>query len=132
MCGIAGYIGPSELPAERIADTLGLLHHRGPDRAGSRHHRTGDGRHVHLLATRLSIIDLDERSDQPFEVDDMTLVYNGELYNYLELRSDLQADGASFRTSSDTEVVARSLLRGGAASLEAFEGMYALAAYDAR
>src|SRR3954447_22543032 len=105
MCGIAGYTGPTPLDQARVMAALPLMHHRGPDDASHRGFETPAGRHVHLLHTRLTIIDLDPRSNQPFHAGSKWLAYNGELYNYRELAGDLQG----LRTTSDTEVMTRVL-----------------------
>ena len=130
MCGIAGYIGKREVPAERIDRTLALMRRRGPDHAAHRRFVTPDGRNVDLLHSRLSIIDLDPRSNQPLEVDGQWLIFNGELYNYVELAKQLPGP---WRTSSDSEVFARALRHWGTrAGLDRTEGMYAFALYDER
>jgi asparagine synthase (glutamine-hydrolysing) len=131
MCGIAGYIGTRDLDDARIRRTLGLMQRRGPDHAAHRRFTTPDGRNVDLLFTRLSIIDLDERSHQPLEAEGRWIVFNGELYNYVELRKELERAGHTLRTSSDTEVFLRSLVQFGTVpALDKSEGMYAFAAYD--
>src|SRR6185437_7931519 len=130
MCGIAGYAGPTPLDAQRVQRALATLRHRGPDHAAHRAFITPDGRHVSLLHTRLSIIDLDERSNQPLRAGTRWLAYNGELYNYRELRSRLIREGTAFRTESDTEVLAQALATLGWDALDACEGMWAFAAYD--
>ena len=133
MCGIAGYIGRRQIAEDRIDRTLALMRRRGPDHAAHRRFVTPDGRHVDLLHSRLSIVDLDERSNQPFSTDGICVVFNGEIYNYVELRGQLAFRGASFRTSSDTEVLARGLRTWGPrATLDRAEGMWAFAAYDER
>jgi len=81
MCGIAGYSGYQELPPERIARCLALMSRRGPDAAAYYHH-VFQNRHIYLLHSRLSIIDLDSRANQPFRIGTKVMVYNGELYNY--------------------------------------------------
>lgn len=131
MCGIAGYAGPEPLSEERIGRALELMRHRGPDDAAWRSFQTPEGRHVSLLHRRLSIIDLDRRSNQPFKAGSLWLATNGELYNYLELRARLdERDGAPFNTTSDTEVIAVALERRGWDALEEFEGMWAFATYN--
>jgi asparagine synthase (glutamine-hydrolysing) len=132
MCGIAGYFGAAEIPEERRRDCLRLMGRRGPDASGETHHRCAGGRHLHLLHSRLSIIDLDDRANQPFITDRSRLVFNGEVYNYLELRSELRAYGARFDTESDTEVLARLLDERGLPALDACEGMWAFARFDER
>src|SRR5687767_9312889 len=103
MCGIFGMIchRTDEVPdQERLAQTARLLSHRGPDGEGM-FAEPGVG----LVHTRLSLLDLSERSNQPFwdREKRLALVYNGEIYNFAELRAELEQDGVEFRTTSDTE-----------------------------
>src|SRR5712691_692793 len=129
MCGIAGYFGPRPVAPEPIGACEALMRHRGPDGHG-RYAAERDGRHVLLLHSRLSIIDLDPRSDQPFRDGSQVMAYNGEVYDYLERRGELEAGGETFRTESDTEVLSRLIARGGADALARCEGMWAFACYD--
>ena len=129
MCGIAGYIGTSVLGDGAIRVCMERMARRGPDASGYVHRIAPSGRHVYLLHSRLSIIDLDPRSNQPFTQGDHTLVFNGELYNYVELRRSLAGPWA---TESDTEVLLSLLAARGSAGLDACEGMWAFASYDAR
>jgi asparagine synthase (glutamine-hydrolysing) len=129
MCGIAGYVGTRRLDPERIERTLPLMEHRGPDDQSHRHWETSDGRHVHFLHSRLTIIDLNERSNQPFHDPPIWLSFNGELYNYVELRREVEGE---LHTTSDTEVMARWLGMHGGAGLDRAEGMWAFAAFDER
>jgi asparagine synthase (glutamine-hydrolysing) len=130
MCGIAGYIGTRQLEPERVRRSLGLMRRRGPDHAAARHWSAGPGRHVHLLHSRLRIIDLDERANQPFAVGRKWIIFNGELYNYLEVRAELARAGLAFRTTSDTEVLLAAIDRFGWQALDRCEGMWAFAVYD--
>ncbi len=130
MCGIAGYAGPEVIEDARVEDTLALMGRRGPDHAAATRHAGPAGTCVTLLHSRLDIIDLDARANQPFQEDAHTLVYNGELYNYLELREALEARGERFRTESDTEVLLRVIRRDGWSALDRCEGMWAFAHYD--
>ena len=132
MCGIAGFLGNGEPTRERISAALERMRQRGPDAQGYRLAHTQQGNCVGLLHSRLSILDLDERSNQPFEEHGCTLVFNGEIYNYMELRAGLEERGHKFRTDSDTEVLLRSYLEYGEACVSAFEGMWAFAIWDAR
>ena len=133
MCGIAGYFGREPLPDERLEKTLAAMRRRGPDARGSRTLGRTDGKCVQLLHSRLKILDLDRRADQPFFRDGITLVYNGEIYNYVELREELVRKGHVFTTTSDTEVLA-AMLRAYplGEALDRLEGMWAFAAYDER
>jgi asparagine synthase (glutamine-hydrolysing) len=130
MCGIAGHAGPTPVPPERVERCLEAMRHRGPDDASARSFVTPAGRRVDLLHRRLTIIDFDPRSNQPFRHGSLWVTTNGELYNYLELRAALERRGVAFRTASDTEVLAADLAARGAAALDDWEGMFAFAAYD--
>jgi len=131
MCGIAGYIGKETISPERISGTLTLMKNRGPDYQKHASFRDGD-LNVTLLHSRLSIIDLDPRSHQPLTIGKSTVVFNGEIYNYIELRRELEARGVTFRTDSDTEVLVRAYLVWGEKCVERFEGMWAFALWDAK
>ncbi|MEX2195762.1 MAG: asparagine synthase (glutamine-hydrolyzing) [Thermoleophilaceae bacterium] len=130
MCGVAGYVGPAPLEGGRVERTLELMRHRGPQGSGHRRFSTPDGRTVELLHTRLEIIDLYARSNQPLAADGRWIGYNGELYNYVELRRDLEGRGEPFATESDTEVLLRLVGRDGLDALDRCEGMWAFALYD--
>jgi asparagine synthase (glutamine-hydrolysing) len=131
MCGIAGYFGAQVLNHDRLAAASRALRHRGPDGDGFYQHGAG-GHQVALMHRRLAIIDLEPRSNQPFRHDGGVLCYNGEIYNYVELRRELEALGESFQTEGDTEVLAHALRRWGPKALEKCEGMWAIAWYDER
>ncbi len=132
MCGIAGYFGPKKLADEKLRATLALMRRRGPDAADQWHHATPEGWHVHFLHTRLAIIDLDPRANQPYACGRGVLSYNGELYNYQELRAPLLARGVPLATTSDTEILALLLAQGGPQALEACEGMWAFSWFDTK
>jgi asparagine synthase (glutamine-hydrolysing) len=106
------------------------MHRRGPDHAGAVSREIGRGRVAQLLSTRLDVVDLTERANQPLRVRSKTIVYNGELYNYRELRTDLEREGEQFASDSDTEVLVRSLARWGEGALDLCEGMWAFALHD--
>lgn len=130
MCGIAGYYATRHHEAA-LRTAMNRLSHRGPDHQA---YILTDalGGQVGLAHTRLSIIDLDPRSHQPFEICDgaIRLIYNGEIYNYLELRTDLQARGHNFRTESDTEVLARAYQEFGTSVFSRLRGIFAVAILD--
>lgn len=126
MCGIAGVVGPDPKP-ETISAMLERIAHRGPDGSGQ---VIRDGR-VGLGHRRLAIIDLSEDAAQPMRsASGCELILNGEIYNYVELRSELASSGAVFRTSSDTEVLLAAYDRWGVDCLRRLNGMFALALYD--
>jgi asparagine synthase (glutamine-hydrolysing) len=127
MCGIAGATGAGARSlVERMRDALA---HRGPDGKGI----FSDER-IALGHRRLSIIDLSEAAAQPFASEDgsLQLVFNGEVYDYLELRSELEAKGRRFQSASDTEVILRGYEEWGERVFERLNGMFAIALYDAR
>ncbi len=128
MCGIAGILGGPKSAVERRADLeliLGQLQHRGPDGWG-----THASRLIGLGHVRLSIIDVSD-GHQPFAIGEHCLSYNGEVYNYIELRQELEALGHRFRTRSDTEVLLRALMQWGQGALERLNGQFAFLYWDA-
>ena len=128
MCGIAGCYRQAD--GERLTSVMtSRIAHRGPDATGVWSH-VGEQFSIHLGHRRLSIIDLSAAADQPFRKGNLTLVYNGELYNYKELRAELAGKGATFGTESDTEVVLEAWRHWGAAALPKFRGMFAFALAD--
>ena len=131
MCGIFGFVSDQprsvEISSVDLDNGLTSIRHRGPDGIGK--WVSGDGR-TGLGHVRLSIIDL-ETGAQPMHSEDgrYTIIYNGEIYNYIELRSELGE--SSFRTRSDTEVVLRSFQRWGSECVTRLRGMFAIAIWDA-
>ncbi len=130
MCGLAGIFsekGVTTLDVESVKQMKELQRHRGPD---------DEGLYVHdfcvLGHCRLAIIDLSRDGRQPFESDDhrFQLVYNGEIYNYIELRNELEHIGWRFRTKTDTEVLLNAFREFGEACLPKLNGMFAFAIYD--
>ena len=104
MCGIAGYFGKFDLNHFKINKALDILKERGPDFRNYSKYRKKDI-FIKLIHTRLAIIDLDKRSNQPMENENFSLVFNGEIYNYIELKKDLENKGLKFKTTSDSEVI---------------------------
>ena len=109
MCGIAGYLGQKIINPTIIEHTLNLMKHRGPDSDGKFIDRDQNLNRI-FLHSRLSIIDLKDQSNQPFEDEKYILIYNGEIYNYLEIKEDLKKKGHKFKTDSDTEVLLKSYI----------------------
>jgi asparagine synthase (glutamine-hydrolysing) len=130
VCGIAGcYQQPD---GHKLADVMTeRIAHRGPDAGGVWTHED-DRVSIHLGHRRLSIIDLSAAADQPMVKDNLVMVYNGELYNYREIRAELQGRGVRFRTNSDTEVVVEAWRQWGPAALKKFRGMFAFALADTK
>jgi asparagine synthase (glutamine-hydrolysing) len=130
MCGIAGYFGTKNLENDVITKTLAVLLRRGPDYQKYKKYSIDDFKSLHFFHTRLSIIDLDPRSNQPLEDSLFSLVFNGELYNYLEIKKDLESKGIKFLTLSDTEVILKGYQVYGKDLFNTMEGMWALCIYD--
>ena len=131
MCGLAGYVnfdGRPALPRD-LQRMMDVLAHRGPDGAG----HWIDGA-LGLGHRRLAIIDLTEAAAQPMISADgrYVLIYNGEVYNFRDLRGELEARGYRFRSHSDTEVVLEAFAAWGTEAVERFNGMFALALWDRR
>lgn len=130
MCGIAGiynfnHTTPDLSLLRKMGDTIA---HRGPDHAGYYTNEYGIG----FCHRRLSIIDLSERGNQPMSNDDESIwiVYNGEIYNYIELRDELIKKGYKFKSQTDTEVVIKAYQEYGIDCLKRFNGMFAFSLWD--
>ena len=130
MCGISGFIGKEKIFKKTIFHSLELMKNRGPDHQSYRNIKVNNVINLYLLHSRLSIIDLNERSNQPFKKKHITLVFNGEIYNYKEIKKDLEELGYQFYTESDTEVLANAYLHYGENCVHFFEGMWAFAIWD--
>ena len=131
MCGIAGSFGQVPIVEDRVRACLSLMKRRGPDAEGVWRDNVAD-RHLVLLHTRLAIVDLSQNADQPFSAVDIVLIFNGEIYNHVELRTELEAKGHAFRTRTDTEVVAEAYRAWGRDCVDRFEGMWAFVLFDRR
>lgn len=133
MCGLVGQFtfAPSQSAASE-RETLRALTARGTRRGPDGEGFWSDEAHCTLGFRRLAIVDLSGAAAQPMSTPDgrHTLVYNGMLYNFVELRRELSAAGVSFRSNGDSEVVLNALALWGAAALQRFNGMFALACYD--
>jgi asparagine synthase (glutamine-hydrolysing) len=131
MCGITGSLdfGAASTTRATLEAMTQTLAHRGPDGMGV----TTSGR-ASLGHRRLRIIDLSERAAQPMwnAARDLAIVFNGEVYNYRELRRELEADGVSFRSDSDTEVILELIAREREDAIRRLDGMFALAVWDAK
>jgi len=130
MCGIAGVWSKNYPNIARIESSLKLLCHRGPDDQKYKCFKTKNRAHVSLLFTRLAIIDLDPRANQPMGYGGLWLTLNGEIYNYREIRKELEEKGLKFNTTSDTEVLLKGLYTYGWRILDKLEGMWSIAVYD--
>ena len=130
MCGIVGAVSHNLEPFE-IESMRDLIDYRGPDSYGSTFSHIGDY-NVGLGHRRLSIIDLSSRASQPMRDEEhrYEIVYNGEVYNYQQIRDSLEAAGMTFTSASDTEVVLKSYIKYGINCLNLFNGMFAFAILD--
>lgn len=130
MCGITGVYGPhlgAEARESAVASMNAAQTHRGPDGA----HLASMGPAT-LGHNHLKIMDLTEESNQPFRFEHLSMVFNGEVYNYVELREELQQHGYRFETTSDTEAILKSYHFWGPDAVTRFVGMWALAIWDDR
>lgn len=132
MCGIAGYfayrdgaVAPAEATLVAVRDRMTS---RGPDGHGL---WQSDDRRVGFAHRRLAIIDLSDAGLQPMAHDHLTIVFNGEIYNYRALKAELEALGCVFRSGSDTEVILQLFATHGAAAFARLRGMFAIAIHDA-
>ena len=128
MCGIAGILGAARSEDALRVDAAAMaacLEHRGPNDSGV---EAGEG--WALAMRRLSVQDTTAAGHQPMRLRDLTLVFNGEVYNFAELRAELAGEGYTFASRSDTEVVLAALDHWGTSALERFNGMFALALVD--
>lgn len=124
MCGIAGFYHVPSGQAQ-VNNLILRLKHRGPDDQRSYHKND-----VGLVHTRLSIIDLTEGGAQPYKFEDLVIVYNGELYNYQEVRDELRKLGYTFQSNSDTEVLLKAFHCWKEQCVHRFIGMFAFAVYN--
>ena len=126
MCGIAGCFVKNKIDNVYLDRTLSIMNKRGPD-ANGRSSYLVDNHYVEFLHSRLSIIDDKPRSNQPMELEEYSLIFNGEIYNYIELRKKLELIGYKFTTNSDTEVLLRMLIHYGKDAINYLDGMWAFA-----
>ncbi len=124
MCAIAGIIGEK---TENISSMMNAQIHRGPDDLNT---FIGDG--ISIGMARLEIIDLVSRGLCLYRYEDFILTYNGEVYNYIQLRTELESLGVKFETNSDTEVVLKSYIEWGFDCFSKFNGMFALGIFDSK
>lgn len=136
MCGIAGWIGRKvENPKDRAIGMSRALRHRGPDAEGIEFLDLNAGaEQLALVHRRLAIIDLNADANQPMQTEDgrLRIVFNGEIYNYIELRRELISLGHRFRTQSDTEVLLRAYDQWHLAMFDRLSGMFAFALWDTK
>lgn len=127
MCGIAGILSRTLVKEAKLEISLKALAHRGPDNQG-----IWNDDYIHLGHTRLSILDLSPLGHQPMSYQDgrFVITFNGEIYNYIEIRAELAAKGYSFVSQTDTEVLLASYAHWGTQCLDKLRGMFAFAIWD--
>ena len=131
MCGIAGIISTQNnyVQFNHLKKMTDSLVHRGPDADGF---WINENKNIGFGHRRLSIIDLSEQANQPFQYQHCTIIYNGEIYNYVELKDFLSKKGFNFSTQSDTEVILAAYIFWGKECLNEFDGMFAFSIYDSQ
>jgi len=129
MCGIVGYFSQNKYNIDAGVESL---KHRGPDNQNYASFKVDNNSQLVIGHTRLSIIDLQDLSNQPFtsSCGNYVIAYNGEIYNYKELKNQLSDDGFLFKTESDTEVLLNHFIHYGVEGLNQLEGMFAFSIYD--
>src|ERR1700722_1978985 len=132
MCGICGFIDFEKTSDEGNLRLMSAsIIHRGPDDLGNEVFATAQA-NIGFGFRRLSIIDLSPLGHQPMHFTEagLTIIFNGEVYNYAEIRKELETLGYSFKSGSDTEVILKSYAQWGTACVNRFIGMFAIAIYD--
>ena len=130
MCGIAGFIDfQNKSTQTQLQDMTDTLHHRGPDDSGYELIKTPFA-NIGLGHRRLSILDLSNHGHQPMQFEHLHIVYNGEVYNFTEIKEELLRLGYTFSSNSDTEVILKSLHLWGIEAVHKFNGMFAFTIYD--
>jgi asparagine synthase (glutamine-hydrolysing) len=127
MCGIAGFLSRTPLKEANLNFALKALFHRGPDNQG-----IWEDNYIQLGHTRLSILDLSPLGNQPMSYQDgrFMITFNGEIYNYIEIREELSEKGYSFISQTDTEVLIAAYAHWGTQCLDKLRGMFAFAIWD--
>ena len=130
MCGICGFVSKQNITLEQLKKMNDTMYHRGPDDSGEEIFQMKDGYQMGMAQRRLSILDLSPLGHQPMHSADkrVSVVFNGEIYNFAELREELT--GYPFRSSCDTEVIIAAYLKWGIDCIQRFNGMFAICLYD--
>jgi asparagine synthase (glutamine-hydrolysing) len=130
MCGICGYIDFSLKSSQQVLEKMvATLNHRGPDDYGVYVDQNNLVR-IGLAQTRLAIIDLSSKGHQPMHIEHLTIVFNGEIYNYKEIKQELSTSGHQFNSDSDTEVILQAHKVWGNKAVQRFIGMFSYVIYD--
>jgi len=130
MCGIAGFVDfNKKMDMSTLKSMTDVLHHRGPDDSGYSFYDTDEAA-IGLGHRRLSIMDLSSHGHQPMAYKNLELVYNGEVYNFKEIREELKRENYKFESDSDTEVILKAYHRWGIKAVDKFNGMFVITFYD--
>ena len=129
MCGILAYIGKENFSSKKTRQTLSLMKNRGPDNQKCLRLNFNKKKNL-LFHSRLKIIDLKNRSNQPFQKYNKIMIYNGEIYNFKEIKKTLKNLGYNFYTNSDTEVLITAYEHYGINFTKKLNGMWAFLIYD--
>lgn len=129
MCGIAGSIINTKLTNLKVSQLLNLMRNRGPDNQSFNEFKINKKK-LYFFSSRLKIVDRVDRSNQPMTFDEITIIFNGEIYNYDELRKKLIRKNIKIKTKSDTEIILRLYQIYGTNCVNHLEGMWAFAIYD--
>jgi len=130
MCGIAGFCDFTKKSDKQLLKNMtDVLYHRGPDDSGYSFYSLNKC-NIGLGHRRLSILDLSTHGHQPMKFDNLEMVYNGEVYNFKEIRNELEKYGYNFESNSDTEVILKAYHKWGINAVDKFNGMFAIAIYD--
>ncbi|WP_200763269.1 asparagine synthase (glutamine-hydrolyzing) [Nitrosophilus alvini] len=130
MCGIAGFIDFNKKSDKLVLKIMtDVLHHRGPDDSGYSFYDLNNA-NIGLGHRRLSILDLSKHGHQPMSFENLEIVYNGEIYNFKEIKAELEKYGYTFESNSDTEVILKAYHRWNIEAIYKFIGMFAITIYD--
>ena len=129
MCGIAGYIGKDKINSKELNLLKRKMKNRGPDNFGS-NIALLENINVYLFHSRLNIVDLTNKANQPFIINNYLIIFNGEIYNFKKLKSELIKKGYSFKTNSDTEVLLTMYIEYKEKCVSFFRGMWAFCIWD--
>jgi asparagine synthase (glutamine-hydrolysing) len=130
MCGIAGFCDFNKKSTKQSLEQMtDVLHHRGPDDSGYSFYEN-EYANIGLGHRRLSILDLSNHGHQPMEFGKLEIVYNGEVYNFKEIRIELEEENYAFESDSDTEVILKAYHKWGIKAVDKFNGMFAISIYD--
>lgn len=132
MCGICGYITAKPTDLNIINKMNTAMSHRGPDDSGEHYILNANGNQIAMGQARLSIIDLSAGGHQPMLFKHLTIVFNGEIYNYKEIKAELTNLNHEFNSGSDTEVILHAFDQWGMDAVNKFIGMFAFAIYNAK